>query len=483
MGLKVKVLSGLKWTVGVKFGTQIINWAFTIFVMRLLQPDDYGLLAMATVFTSLCLLLNEMGLGAAIIQVKQLTERILRQAFGLIILLNAILFISLFISAPFIAELFNEPRLTDITRFLSLQFPIMAFYVIPNSWLTRDMEFKTISIVGIIAELSNGICTFTLAWLDFGVWSLIWGNLVRVLILGIGINIARPFIRWPSFNFRGFAKVAKFGGLISMQRILWYFYSHVDVFIIGKILGSTILGYYSIAMHIASLPLQKVGSILNQVGLPAYSKLQNNPKLVSKYVFKVSRLIGFLGFPIFFGISSISPELVMIVLTEKWLLSILPLQLLSLIVPLRTLNVSLSPAVNGVGRPDVTVKTLGVACIIMPLAFLIGLNWGLTGVCIAWIIGYLAWFIYMLFKVLPVLGLKISHFFSAFHLSFIWAVIMYGAIYLCRILLNYWQFNQVLILVILIFCGGIIYTGGMYFFCRGVCNDILHTIWNKSQKD
>lgn len=100
MELKGHVLSGLKWTAGVKFFTQIVNWTFTIIVIRLLQPNDYGLLAMATIFTSLCLLLNEMGLGAAIVQARQLTENILRQALGLIILLNSIIVITLFFSRP-----------------------------------------------------------------------------------------------------------------------------------------------------------------------------------------------------------------------------------------------------------------------------------------------------------------------------------------------------------------------------------------------
>ncbi|RKX32785.1 MAG: hypothetical protein DRP46_00380 [Candidatus Zixiibacteriota bacterium] len=480
MELKGHVLSGLKWTAGVKFFTQIVNWTFTIIVIRLLQPNDYGLLAMATIFTSLCLLLNEMGLGAAIVQARQLTENILRQALGLIILLNSIIVITLFFFAPFIADIFDEPRLSDITRVLSLQFPIMAYYVVPNSLLIREMKFKSISLVGIFAELSNGICTLTLAWFGFGVWSLVIGTIIRVVVLCIGINIVSPFIRWPSFNFSGFTELAKFGGLISVQRVLWYFYSQADVFIIGRILGSTILGYYSIAMHIASLPLQKVGSIFSQVGLPAYSKLQDDPGAVSDYVFKVSRLLGVIGFPIFFGISSISPELVTIVLSEKWLPSILPLQLLSLIIPLRALNVSFTPAVNGIGRPDIIANTLGVACVIMPVAFLIGVNWGLTGVSIAWIVGYLVWFIYLLIKVLPVLGLKMKKFFRALYPSFICATTMYASIYACRMVLNYWQFSPIPTLSILISCGVIIYTGQMYIIFKKVCKDCLSMIQKKA---
>jgi len=472
MGLKASVLSGLKWTAGGKIITQLINWALTIIVVRLLQPDDYGLLAMAAVFTSLCLLLNEMGLGAAIIQAKRITENLLRQAFGLILLINILFLIAFLAFAPLISRIFDEPRLIDIVRVFAFQFPIMAFFVIPNSWLTRDMKFRSISVVALIAELSNGVCTFILAWRGYGVWSLVIGSLIRVLVQCIGINMVRPFLKLPSFKFKGFADTAKFGGLISLQRILWYFYSQADVFIIGRILGSTALGYYSIAMHIASLPLQKVGSIINQVGLPAYSKIQSDPELIAHYVLKMSRVMGLIGFPIFFGISSISPELVLIFLGEKWLLSILPLQLLSLIVPLRLLNTSLFPAINGVGRPDVNVKTLLAACVVMPLAFFMGVKWNLTGVSLAWIIGYSLWFIYMLKNVLPVFGLKMIRFSRAISASAMLAGIMCIAIYFIRILMNKLQLGSVYILIILIATGIIIYCGGMYIFFREILFEV-----------
>jgi len=476
VGLKLDVLSGLKWTAGAKFFTQLINWAFTIFVMRLLQPDDYGLLAMAAVFTSLCLLLNEMGLGTAIIQAKRITDDLLRQVFGMILLINILFLIAFLAFAPLISRIFDEPRLINIVRVFAFQFPIMAFFVIPNSWLTRDMKFRSISVVALIAELSNGVCTFILAWRGYGVWSLVIGSLVRVLVQCIGINMARPFLKLPSFKFKGFADTAKFGGLISLQRILWYFYSQADVFIIGRILGSTILGYYSVAMHIASLPIQKVSSILNQVGLPAYSKIQDDKDALSYYTLKATRVIGIVSIPIFFGISSIAAILIPAILGEKWIISIVPLQLLSLVMPLRILSNSLSPAVNGIGRPDINVKTLIVACIIMPISFLIGCQWGLLGVCWAWIISYSLWFIYMLSKVLPIIGLTMKQFFRVLIYPAILSTFMYIIVYLIRLILAHNQINPIISLLILTLAGGIVYLGGMFLFCKQVFFEALNIL-------
>lgn len=472
MELRTEVLSGLRWSAGAKFGTQLISWASTIIVMRLLQPNDYGLMAMAGVFIALCLLLHEMGLGAAIIQAKTLTDTLLKQVFGIVLLLNGFLFVVLLVVSPFIATFFKEPRLTDIIPVLAIQFLIIAFGVIPNARLSRRMNFRAISIVGVVSTLIIAMTTLSLAWLGYGVWALVIGSLVGIVVRIAGLNIVDPFFKWPSFNFSGFADRAKFGGYTSLQGILWYVYSQADVFIVGKILGKTILGYYSVAMNLASLPMQKIGSILHQVGLPAYSQLQDDRKLAASYALKVSRAIAFVAFPVFFGISSVAPELVLLVIGEKWQPAILPLQLLSLVVPLRTLSISLGPAVSGMGRPDISVRNLAVACVLMPIAFLIGVRWGLKGVSLAWIISYSLWFVFMLSQSLPVIGLSMRKFFWAILRPAFFSVAMYGAVYMGRLALDGWQVKAGYSFAILIAIGVTVYATCVLLFYRDACREV-----------
>lgn len=474
--LKASVLSGLKWSSGAKLATQLINWAITIIVIRILLPEDYGLMAMAALIISFCILLNEMGLGAAIIQTKDLNERLLKQAFGLILLINAALLVILLTLSGPISNIFNEPRLTTIIQVLALQFPIQTLFVIPNSLLTRDMNFKAISIVGVISEICAGICTFAMAWSGYGVWSLIIGSLVRALVQTVGINIAKPFLVWPTFNLKGFSKTAKFGGHVSLQGILWYFYSQSDIFIIGKMLGKTTLGYYSVAMHIATLPLQKIANILNQIALPAFSKIQGNPALVRKYTLKSIRILGLFAFPAFWGISSIAPELTQVFLGDKWLLAIVPVQLLTLTVPLRTISLSLIPTINGIGRPDMNTKIFVAACIIMPTAFLIGVRWGLLGVCYSWIISYSLWYVYMLKQLLPIIGLSMKSFLLSIIKPAIISVTMYSVIYFTRIVMETLPVSNWITLIILILIGGITYTGGIYIFCNNEFKEVIGLI-------
>jgi len=427
---------------------------------------------MAVIFVSFCQMINELGLGAAIVQKKELTEMQLKQVFGLVLLLNGFLLILLLAGSPLIAKYFNEPKLTKVVPVLALQFLFIAFSVIPNASLTRNMNFRSISIIGIISTLSHCFVTFSLAWFGFSYWALVLGSLAGIIIRTIGLNVANPFMKWPSLNFSGFKEIARFGAYVSLQRILWYVYSHADVFIVGKMLGKTVLGYYSVAMNLASLPMQKVGGIFQQVGLPAYSKLQDNREIAAKYTLKVTRVIAFIAFPVFFGISSIASELVLLLIGEKWFLAIFPLQLLSLIVPLRTLSVALGPSITGMGRPEINAKNLAVACIIMPLAFIIGAKWGLKGVSIAWITSYFLWFVFMLSQSLPVIGLTMRNFFRALLGPTFVAAVMYFTVYMTRLGLNKLQMNDVFTFAILIIVGVTVYSVGMLLFYREVCLEV-----------
>jgi len=396
MDIRQKVVSGLRWSTTAKFGAQLVSWACTLVVMRLLEPRDYGLMAMSVAFVSFCTLLNEMGLGAALIQAPELSDRNLRQVFGAVLALNTLLFVLLFFGAPLIAMFFDEPRLRMYVPVLAFQFPLFAFFVVPDSLLTREMDFRKKAIIELCATVIGAITTLTMAILGHGVWSLIVGALTIPFVRVIGLNRVVKYPKRPLFDFRGFSAMARFGGLVSVERVLWYFYSRADVFIIGKMLGAQALGFYSVAMHLASLPMEKVAGIMHQVGFPAFSRIQGNKELARTYNLKVTRIVGNLAFPVFFGLSAVAPEFVAVVLGDSWKAAILPLQLLAVVAPLRVLNVSLSPSIQGFGRPDISVKALALACLVMPAAFFFGAHWGLMGVSIGWLVGYASWFFFTL---------------------------------------------------------------------------------------
>jgi teichuronic acid exporter len=221
MSLKSKVVTGVGWVASANLFGQIITWSITVFVMRLLSPADYGLLAMASVFVAFLAMMAAAGLGPAIVQAISIDDEKLRQLLGLITALNLILCMLLFAAAPLIAGFFNEPRLVDVVRVLALQFVITGFAVIPESMLGRALRVKARALVDLASNLTGGATTWTLAWAGYGVWSLVKGAMVTDSGKTIGQNIAPLVVAGPFLDVRALdaVKVNKNFNLI-VARIL-----------------------------------------------------------------------------------------------------------------------------------------------------------------------------------------------------------------------------------------------------------------------
>lgn len=407
------VIRGLVWTGGGRFVSQMLTWAITLVVIRLLTPADYGLLAMATVFGGFLAVLGQAGLGTAIVQAREMDEGKLRRVLGLVMLINAFLFLVQYAAAPAIARFFEEERLVSLIRVLGIQFLVSIFVVIPSALLNRELDFKRQSIVELLSVVLGALTSLFLAFAGFGVWSLVVGGLVTSALGALMINYVMPFNRWPDFSLRGLGGLIGFGGQVTASRVLWIFYSQADILIAGRVLGKEMLGFYSVSMHLASLPVQRISSMLNQVAFPAFARSQHEPDSVPRLMLKMIRILIFFAIPVMWGISSIAPEIVDVLLGDKWAQATLPLQLLPLVMPLTMLSPVLQSAFQGVGQGKVVLMNVATAAAIMPLVFLIGAQWGLLGLSVSWLVGYPIVFLINLLRMLPVVKLGIGDFVSA----------------------------------------------------------------------
>lgn len=475
MNLKTKVVTGLGWIAGANFLGQIITWAITIVVMRILSPADYGLLAMSSVFVAFLAMMASAGLGPAIVQATEISDIKLRQLFGFIIALNVSLFLLLFMAAPLIANFFEESRLVDIVRVLSLQFVILSFAVIPESLLGRELNFKMRAMVDLFANVAGGVLTLLLAISEYGVWSLVAGTMLSVAVRTIGVNVFAPYIRWPDWSLRGIGSLIVFGGNVTAARVLWFFYSQADMFIAGKLLGKEALGFYSVAMHLASLPVQKISGILNQVAFPAFSQIKDDPNLVATHVLKAVRILSFFAFPVLWGVSSVAPELVRLLLGANWEPAIFPLQVLPAIMPLRMISNFLPSAVDSVGRPDISMKNLVVASIVLPIAFFIGSHWGVQGLCLAWLIGFPLVFLGNLVRVLPAINLRLYQLIAAMAPPAFVSAIMFGAVAWARQVFSS-EANNATRFGILVLVGVVVYGVGAIVTNRRGCYEVLRVL-------
>jgi teichuronic acid exporter len=428
MNLKTQAISGLKWTAGAKLGGQIVTWGITLVVMRLLSPSDYGLLAMATVFIAFLLMIAEVGLGPALIQKDEVSPEKLRQAFGIVLIVNTILLLLLNASAQSIAEFFGDQRLVAVLRVLSLQFPVIAFTVIPEVLLQRRLEFRNISLINFSSTITSSLVTLGMAVAQWGVWALVAGSLASCVWKAIAVNWVSPFGQRPIFSWTGMKGLLSFGGNITASRVLWFLYTQADTIIVGRVLGKEILGLYSVAMHLASLPVQRVSGILNQVAFPTFSRFQDDHVTLRRQLLKALALLSFFAFPVMWGISSNANEIVLVFLGVHWVGATLPLQLLALIMPLRMIANFLPSVSDALGHPEIGLQNVIVGCLVMPVAFYVASKWGIVGVAVAWVTVYPLVMLINVRRMLSVAGLGISEAVRAIAPSMLSAIGMYVAV-------------------------------------------------------
>jgi len=469
--LKKKVVSGTLWLTGLSFIGQTTTWVISIFVIRLLKPEDYGLMAMAGFFIGFLALWQELGLAPAIIQKKEITDSELRRAFGCVLLINTLFLLCMLIFAPFVASFFSEPRIVSILRALSITFPLAALYFLPQALLRRNFEFKRKATIDLLANVLASVTVLGLAYLGYGVWSLVLSMISMNVFKVIAFNVQKKYCYRPSFDFSGMRHFMVFGGHITVTRTLWYFYSQADILIAGRILGKDILGVYAIAMRIASLPIDKLSSIFTQIGLTTFAKIQSDLDAVQKSFLRLVKISNIFSFPLFIGLAIIAPNLIPLVLGDNWAAVIVPIQILCIIMPVRLVSILFPPIITGVGHPEIITKNMATAIIIMPIAFLVGSQWGMMGLCYAWVTTFPVLFIIMAQRVLKILEIPWKEFLIVFVHPVISSIVMIiGLLMLKWYIMN--TVSELWAIPIIIIGGGGLYSSTLLFMNRTIVTEL-----------
>lgn len=476
MNLRSQALSGFRWTASVRLLSQVITWAITIVVIRLLSPADYGLLAMATVFIELLFMLSEFGLGPALVQKTNLDERTLRQTFGVVLLINLTLSTVLIVLAPLIGAFFAEPRVVLVVQVLALQFVISAFSVIPNVLLQRRMEFRNRSLMDLTGAVIASLTTLAMAFAGAGVWALVVGSMVGQIWRTVVVNFLAPYLHRPELSLKGMRSLLTFGGNLTATGLFGTFFNQIDVIICAKILGNDVLGFYSVGVQLASMPSQKIAGLVNQVAFPTFSRMQHDVRKVGENVLLGIRLLSFFAFPVMWGVSSIAPEIVAVVLGEKWMPAVVPLQVLALIIPLRIAGGFVAVATQGMGRADIVLRnTIWAAVTAPPLLFVGAYMGGLNGLTLVWLLLSPSLFLLNMKRCAPAIGLRATQIYSALLPATAAGVMMYATVLMARFILGNW-YSGALRMGALIVVGAVTYCMVSFLLNRKGAMEVLKTL-------
>ncbi|MBT2188813.1 lipopolysaccharide biosynthesis protein [Sphingobium nicotianae] len=386
-GFGDQVRSAVFWRSGSQMVAQLISWVSTFAVIRILDPSDYGLFAMTQVVLNFMAFLNGYGLVSALVQSESIDSHRLRQAFGLVLILNAGLAALQFMIAPLVAGYYHQPIVADLLRVQAFIYLATPFIALPEAIMGRSLDFKSPAVVNLLTALVGALTAIIGALSGWGVWTLVAAPMAAFWTRAIGFMIATRFFMLPSFDFRGTGPMIAFGASLLGSQLFWLVQSQSDVFIAGRVLDPHQLGLYAEAVFLTQLFVARVIPPLNDVAFPAYARLQNDMSKIAWSFLRALRLIMLIACPFYFGMAVTAGPLIETVLGAKWLGMVPFVVAISFAMPFSTIQCLFAPASNALGRPGITARISAIGAVMMPVLFLIGIQFGPLGLAAAWTIG------------------------------------------------------------------------------------------------
>lgn len=353
---KTKVISGLFWKFAERIGAQGVNLIVSIILARILSPNDYGIIALTSIFITISNVFVERGFQTALIQKKDADNLDFSSAFYCNIIISIIMYIIIFFSAPIIANFYNNTELVAILRVLGIGVLVSGVKSIQQSYVAKNMMFKKFFVSTLVGTIISAIVGILMAYNGYGVWSLVAQQLTNLIIDTIILWITvkwRPLLK---FSIQRVKSLFEFGWRMLCSGIIDSIYNELYGLTIGKVYNTTQLAYYNKANQIPKLLMTNIDGSISTVILPVLVDEQDNKERMKNMVKRAIKTSAFLLFPIMFGLAAVSETLVIILLTEKWLPSVSLMQLLCFsyaIWPIHSINLQ---AISAMGRSDIFLK-------------------------------------------------------------------------------------------------------------------------------
>jgi teichuronic acid exporter len=388
--------TAFRWTLTFRVMSQMFTWFASLFVIRLLTPADYGIIAIVETVSMLTLQLASAGLGNALIRQDNLSTAFIRKILGLLIIFNLVLAALQFAMAQQIAIFYDQPELEMVLKIMTLGFLLSPWAIVASNLLAKEMNFKSRSKIDFLASVCGSISALAMAYAGMGYWSLILANLAVLFFRFIGYNIELKRVYWPSLNFSGTTDAIKFGATLAMTGLLFTVFMKVDILIAGQFLEQNQLGIYAVALHIALLPMAKAMPLINEVAYPMYAAIRKDEKEYVRIFCYIFRITTIYSFPLFYGIAAVAEDAVMLILGDKWLAAVLPLQLILLTIPLRLVTNLFTPLMKALGYPSTGLIHVCFSIIVTVIIIYLSAPYGINAIAASWLISTPFFFLFAL---------------------------------------------------------------------------------------
>lgn len=344
-----KMAKGAAWMVGFKMVERSIGLVSTIILARLLAPGDFGLVAMATAFLGLLMLLTSFSFDVALIQKQNAERHLYDTVWTFNVIFGLLLALALAISAIPLAQFYSEARLENILYVLALSTLVGGFGNIGPVAFRKDLQFHKEFYFSLSKKLIGFTVCMALAFTLRNYWALVWGTFAGNIFAVLLSYRVHPYR--PRFCLSGRKELFSFSMWLFANNSIFFIHNRIADFIISKINGSHALGVYTIAYEVSHLPTTELVAPINRVVLPGYSKMANDPVALRQGFLNVLSMIALCGIPAGVGISLVAESMVAVVLGEQWREAIPLIQMLAVSGVLNALQTNVGTVYLALGKP------------------------------------------------------------------------------------------------------------------------------------
>ena len=377
MSLKRKAALSLVWTFTQQFGNQLIGFVVSLVLARILLPAEFGLVGMIAVVVAVGNALLDGGLTKSLIRDTGCDELDYSTVFFFNVGAGFLVYALIFISAPFIADFYEQPILTNIIRIYCITIVITSFSAVQLARLTKRMDFKTQAVIAIPAAVMGGIVGIWMAYSGYGVWSLVWSGITTAVVSTSQMWWYSDWKPKLVFNRTRFSKHLNYGYKLTLSDLLNRIFNNIFLIVIGKYFSAAQVGFYTRAETMKQLPVTNISRALDKVTFPLFVSIQDDEVRLKRVYKKLMLMVVFVVTPVLIFLAVLAEPVFVFLFTEKWLPAVPFFQILcitGILFPLHAYNLTI---LNVKGRSDLFLRLEVIKKVIIVVAIIIAIPFGI----------------------------------------------------------------------------------------------------------
>lgn len=367
--LKEKSINSFVWKSAQSVCTLGMTFIIQLVLARILAPEDFGVIAITTVFMTLANTIIETSFSSSVVQRDSLNQKLISSIFYANLVLSVIVYALLFFAAPLVSRFYGQPILTSVLRVQGLRVVISGLYSVPQAFLNRKMRFKALFFCSFLGAVGQAAVGLIMAYSGAGVWALVVSTLASCAISGLAMIIIEPWKPDLYFSFKLVKDALSFSSNVLAIRVLRKLFYNIRVLAIGKVYDTQVLGYFNKGFQFPSTAMTVVDGSLTSVAFTSLSKLQNDVEKLVSTLRQYVRVSMFICTPMMVGMALVAKPMVVVLLTDKWIDCVPFVQIVCFTQLLVPLNVK-TTAFEALGNSNISMK-LHVSSIALSVLLLI----------------------------------------------------------------------------------------------------------------